>query len=76
MQKVSSLSVERRLVCIGDASKVRRNLVVEDALFFLYAVKLEGAVCTADSFSHSMRFVIISSIRQNHFNNSAPCSKS
>ena len=61
---------------IGDASKVRRNLGVEDALYFLHAVKLEGAVCTADSFSHSVCFVIISSIRQNHFNNSGPCSKS
>ena len=41
---------ERRLLSIGVASKVRRNLVVEDVLFFLYAVKLEGAVCAADSF--------------------------
>ena len=47
---------------IGDASKVRRNLGVEDALIFLYAVKLEGAVCTADSFSPSVRFVIRSGI--------------
>ena len=44
------VGVERRLVYIGEASEVRMNLVVEDALFFLYAVKLEGAVCTANSF--------------------------
>ena len=69
-----SVGMERRLVLfIGDSSKVRRNLILEDALLFLYyAVKLEGAVCTADSFCHYMRFVIISSIHQNYFNNSAP----
>ena len=51
------MEVERRLVFVGDAAKVLRNLVVNtffkttrDALFFVYAVKLEGAVCTAYSF--------------------------
>ena len=68
---------------VGDASKVLRNLVVniyfkdyEGRLVFQHAVKREGALYTADSFYHSMRFVIISSIRRNHFNNSAPYSKS
>ena len=42
-----------------------------DILLFQYAVKLEGAVCTADTCSDSMRFVIKSSIRQNHFTNLA-----
>ena len=51
------MGVERRLVFVGDASKVFRNLVVNtffkatrDALFSLYAVKLEGAMCTAYKF--------------------------
>ena len=51
------MGVERRLVFVGDASKVLRNLAVttifkttSDTLFFQYAVKLEGAVCTAYSF--------------------------
>ena len=50
-------------VCRGCyASKLLRNLVLNnffkttrDALFFLYAVKLEDVVCTADSFPHFIR---------------------
>ena len=50
-------------VCRGCyASKLLRNVVLNNffkttrnALFFLYAVKLEDVVCTADSFPHSIR---------------------
>ena len=56
------VGVERHVVFAGDASKLLRNVVLSnffkttrDALFFLYAVKLEDVVCTADSFPHSIR---------------------
>ena len=72
------VGVERRLVFVEDASKVSRNLVVNTffqdyegrLVFFILCCETRGRGVDGYVFSHSMRFVTISSIRQNHFNNS------